>query len=157
MRGRPTRTVSGSSGRGEVVAVLGRLRSYLQPGEGSFLADLRRWAGIAKPNLTVTPNDRRVFASVSERDGVQYLAVFRSGSTTYNRHQVGVRPDEPDDPLTVRAGLPRMAEGSYHVRRIGVGAEDLGVKTAAQLIEGIEITPQQSELQVFAIEPVEGK
>jgi hypothetical protein len=85
------------------------------------------------------------------------LLTSRGLPTTYNRNQVGVRPDEPDEPLTVRVGLPRLAEGSYHVRRIGVGAEDLGVKTAAQLIEGIEITPQQSELQVFAIEPVEGK
>jgi hypothetical protein len=152
--GRPG-VVKWSYGKGEVVAVLGTIQSYLQPGEGSFLADLRRWAGIAKPNLTVTPNDPRVFASVSERDGNQYLAVFRSGPTTYNRNQVGVRPDEPDEPLTVRVGLPRIAEGAYHVRRIGVGAEDLGVRTAAQLIEGIEITLQHSELQVFAIAPAE--
>jgi hypothetical protein len=150
--GRPG-VVKWSYGQGEVVAVLGKMQSYLQPGEGSFLADLRRWVGIAKPNLTVTPNDPRVFASVSERDDVQYLAVFRSGPTTYNRDMVGVRRDEPDEPLEVRVGLPRMVEGSYHVRRIGVGAEDLGVKTAAQLVEGLGVTLRHSELQVFAIEP----
>lgn len=152
--GRPG-VVMWSLGQGEVVAVLGRLRSYLQPGEGSFLADLRRWTGIARPNLSVTPNDRRVFASVSERDGIQYLEAFRSGPRTYNRHQVGVRADEPDEPLTVRIGLPRIADGAYNVRRIGVGAEDLGVKTAAQLVEGIEVILRHSELQIFRIEPTE--
>jgi hypothetical protein len=152
--GRPG-VVKWSYGQGEVVAVLGKMRSYLQPGEGSFLADLRRWAGIAKPNLTVTPNDPRVFASVSERDGVQYLAVFRNGPSTYTSWAVGVSRDEPDELLAVRVGLPRIAEGAYQVRRIGVGAENLGLKTAAQLIEGIEVTLQQSELQVFAIEPAE--
>jgi hypothetical protein len=150
--GRPG-VIKWSYGQGEVVAVLGKLQSYLQPGEGSFLADLRRWAGIAKPNLTVTPNDPRVFASVSERDGVQYLAVFRSGPTTYNRDPLGVRPDEPDEPLAVRVGLPRLAGGTYQLRRIGVGAEDLGEKTAAQLVEGIGVALRHSELQVFAIEP----
>jgi hypothetical protein len=153
--GRPG-VVKWSYGQGEVVAVLGKMKSYLQPGEGSFLADLRRWAGIAKPNLTVTPNDRRVFASVSERDGNQYLAVFRSGPTTYGRDPLGVRADEPDEPLAVRVGLPRLAEGAYQVRRIGVGAEDLGVKTAAQLVEGIDVTLRHSELQTYAIEPAAG-
>jgi hypothetical protein len=150
--GRPG-VVKWSYGKGEVVAVLGKMQSYLQPGEGSFLADLRRWVGIAKPNLTVTPNDPRVFASVSERDDVQYLAVFRSGPTTYNRDMVGVRRDEPDESLEVRVGLPRLAEGAYRVRRIGVGAEDLGVKTAAQLAEGLSVALRHSELQVFAVEP----
>jgi hypothetical protein len=153
--GRPG-VVKWSYGKGEVVAVLGKMKSYLQPGEGSFLADLRRWAGIAKPNLTVTPNDTRVFASVSERDGNQYLAVFRNGPSTYTSWAVGVKPDEPDEPLEVRVGLPRIAEGAYHVKRIGVGAEDLGVKTAAQLVEGIGVTLRHSELQVFAIAPAAG-
>jgi len=152
--GRPG-VVKWSLGQGEVVAVIGRIRSYLQPGAGSFLADLRRWSGITKPNLSVTPNDKRVFASVSERDRVQYLVIFRSGPRTYNRSMVGVRPDEPDEPLDVRIGLPRIAEGTYHVRRIGVGAEDLGVKTAPQLVEGIVVAVRHSELQIFRIEPTE--
>ena len=76
-------------------------------------------------------------------------------SRAYNRHQVGVRADEPDEPLTVRIGLPRIADGAYNVRRIGVGAEDLGVKTAAQLVEGIEVILRHSELQIFRIEPTE--
>jgi hypothetical protein len=66
---------------------------------------------------------------------------------------VGVRPDEPDEPLDVRIGLPRVAEGSYHVRRIGVGAKDLGVKSAEQLVEGISVTLRHSELQIYRIEP----
>ena len=152
--GRPG-VVKWSLGQGEVVAVIGKIRSYLQPGEGSFLADLRRWSGIARPNLSVTPNDRRVFASVSERDGIYYLEAFRSGPRTYNRHMVGVRSDEPDEPLEVRIGLPRIAEGSYHVRRIGVGAKDLGVKSAAQLVEGISVTLRHSELQIYRTEPTE--
>lgn len=141
-------------GKGEAVVLFGKLHPYLQSGSASFFADLRRWAGIPKPNLTVTPNDPRVFASVSLRDNRQYLSVFRSGPRTYNRNMVGVKPDEPDTSIPVRVGLPRIPAGTYHVKRIGQGAKDLGTMSGGELSKGIATELKPSELQFFAIEPV---
>ncbi len=105
-------------GRGEVLLFVRDCDMHKQPSP-AFVDDLLAWAGVTK--RVTAP----CWFSYTRNGDTRYLMLFVEGKPVAERK------------LTVK--IHDLPEGDYHVANIGPDELDLGVKTAAQWREGVEI------------------
>jgi hypothetical protein len=105
-------------GRGEVLLFVRDCDMHKQPSP-AFVDDLLAWAGVTK--RVTAP----CWFSYTRNGDTRYLMLFVEGKPVADRK------------LTVK--VHDLPEGNYHVVNIGPDELDLGVKSAAQWRDGVEI------------------